>query len=210
MVEIILSNNGFEVLNLGIKQPIESIVETYRSQGADAIGLSGLLVKSTVIMKENLEYMAAHGFNIPVILGGAALTRDFVERECQAVYQGPVFYAEDAFSGLHLMEKICSGGAGELLAARQAAAAKAEEAAESSEKIVVVRRGDKKVDLDAQGQSSWVRRGHAIPQPPFWGVRKAEHELEAVFEYLDDFALLRSRWGFAQGQLSDVEFEGSQ
>ncbi len=207
LVEIILSNNGFEVLNLGIKQPIESIVETYRSQGADAIGLSGLLVKSTVIMKENLEYMAAHGFNIPVILGGAALTRDFVERECQAVYQGPVFYAEDAFSGLHLMEKICSGGAGELLAARQAAAVKAAGAAESSDKIVVVRRGDKKVDLDAQGQSSWVRRGHSVPQPPFWGVRKAEHELEAVFEYLDDFALLRSRWGFAQGQLSDVEFE---
>jgi 5-methyltetrahydrofolate--homocysteine methyltransferase len=207
LVEIILSNNGFEVLNLGIKQPIESIVETYRSQGADAIGLSGLLVKSTVIMKENLEYMAAHGFNIPVILGGAALTRDFVERECQAVYQGPVFYAEDAFSGLHLMEKICKGGVDELLAARRAASERASGAAESEDKIVVVRRGDKKVELDAQGQSSWVRRGHAIPQPPFWGVRKAEHSLNEVFDYLDDFALLRSRWGFAQGQLSDVDFE---
>jgi 5-methyltetrahydrofolate--homocysteine methyltransferase len=207
LVEIILSNNGFEVLNLGIKQPIESIVETYRSQGADAIGLSGLLVKSTVIMKENLEYMAAHGFDIPVILGGAALTRDFVERECQAVYKGPVFYAEDAFSGLHLMEKICSGGVAELLAARRQAAEKSAGSAESGDKIVVVRRGDKKVDLDAQGQSSWVRRGHTVPQPPFWGVRKAEHSLTEVFDYLDDFALLRSRWGFAQGQLTDTEFE---
>lgn len=207
LVEIILSNNGFEVLNLGIKQPIESIVETYRSQGADAIGLSGLLVKSTVIMKENLEYMAAHGFNIPVILGGAALTRDFVERECQAGYPGPVFYAEDAFSGLHLMEKICSGGVGQLLAARAEALERASASAELSDKIVVVRRGDKKVPLDASGQSSWVRRDVGIPQPPFWGVRKAEDSLTDVFEYLDDFALLRSRWGFAQGQMSDDEFE---
>lgn len=207
LVEIILSNNGFEVLNLGIKQPIESIVETYKSKGADAIGLSGLLVKSTVIMKENLEYMAAHGFKIPVILGGAALTRDFVERECQAVYQGPVFYAEDAFSGLHLMEKICAGGVDELLTARNKARAANHTNDSEQDNIVVVRRGDKKVALDANGQSSWVRREAGIPQPPFWGVRKVEHTLEDVFEYLDDFALLRSRWGFAQGQMSDAEFE---
>lgn len=207
LVEIILSNNGFEVLNLGIKQPIESIVETYRSQGADAIGMSGLLVKSTVIMKENLEYMATHGFKTPVILGGAALTRDFVERECQAVYPGPVFYAEDAFAGLHLMEKICSGGVDELLAARKAKLASAGGEGSGQRGVVVVRRGDKKVDLDAQGQSSWVRRDAVVPKPPFWGVRKVEHSLPELFEYLDDFALLRSRWGFAQGQLSDGEFE---
>jgi 5-methyltetrahydrofolate--homocysteine methyltransferase len=207
LVEIILSNNGFEVLNLGIKQPIESIVETYRSQGADAIGMSGLLVKSTVIMKENLEYMAAHGFKTPVILGGAALTRDFVERECQAVYPGPVFYAEDAFAGLHLMEKICSGGVDELLATRKAKLAGAGGESSAERGVVVVRRGDKKVDLDAQGQSSWVRRDAVVPTPPFWGVRKVQHSLPELFEYLDEFALLRSRWGFAQGQLSDAEFE---
>jgi 5-methyltetrahydrofolate--homocysteine methyltransferase len=217
LVEIILSNNGFEVLNLGIKQPIETIVETYRTQGADAIGMSGLLVKSTVIMKENLEYMAAHGFTIPVILGGAALTRDFVERECQAVYPGPVFYAEDAFSGLRLMEKICSGGVTELLAGRRASAdtdaggatvaAGADGGWAASEGIVVVRRGDKAVDLDAQGQSTWVRREHAIPSPPFWGVRQVEDPLSDVFEFLDDFALIRSRWGFSQGQLSNAEFD---
>ncbi|MEY3903370.1 MAG: 5-methyltetrahydrofolate--homocysteine methyltransferase, partial [Pseudomonadota bacterium] len=84
---------------------------------------------------------------------------------------------------------------------------RASASAESSDKIVVVRRGDKKVPLDANGQSSWVRRDVGIPQPPFWGVRKAEHSLTDVFEYLDDFALLRSRWGFAQGQMSDEEFE---
>ncbi|NBO37748.1 methionine synthase [bacterium] len=206
LVEIILSNNGFEVMNLGIKQPIESIVETYRTQGADAIGLSGLLVKSTVIMKENLEYMAAHGFTIPVILGGAALTRDFVERECQAVYPGPVFYAEDAFSGLHLMEKICAGGVAELLAQRKTPKDSGEQK-QTESGIVVVHRGDKRVGLDANGQSSWVRRDEPIPKPPFWGVRQVNHSLEQVFEYLDEFALLRSRWGYAQGQLSDAEFD---
>lgn len=207
LVEIILSNNGFEVLNLGIKQPIESIVETYKSKGADAIGLSGLLVKSTVIMKENLEYMSAHGFTIPVILGGAALTREFVERECQAVYKGPVFYAEDAFSGLHLMEKICAGGVTELLAEREKKRAAQSGSQSESDRIVVVRRGEKKVPLDTNGQSSWVRRDTAIPKPPFWGVRKTEHSLEQVFDYLDDFALIRSRWGFSKGQLSDSDFE---
>lgn len=211
LVEIILSNNGFEVLNLGIKQPIESILETYKTRGADAIGLSGLLVKSTAIMKENLEYMATHGFSIPVILGGAALTREFVERDCQAVYPGPVFYAEDAFSGLHLMEKLCSGGVDELLAQRKQRSGDAgglsERSEVAAEDIVVVRRGDKKVELDAQGQSSWVRHDEPIPQPPFWGVKKFQHSLEDVFAYLDDFALIRSRWGFSQGQLSDSEFE---
>jgi 5-methyltetrahydrofolate--homocysteine methyltransferase len=221
LVEIILSNNGFEVLNLGIKQPIEAIVETYRKQGADAIGLSGLLVKSTVIMKENLEYMAAHGFDIPVILGGAALTRAFVEKECQAVYRGPVFYAEDAFSGLSLMEKICSGGVSELLAERtsRSGLSRTEEAdsdarsvdsgvgAVASSGIVVKRRGESAVTLDAQGQSSWIRRDVEIPEPPFWGVRKQEHSLSSLFDFLDEFALIRSRWGFTQGQLSDSEFE---
>lgn len=215
LVEIILSNNGFDVLNLGIKQPIETIVENYRSQGADAIGMSGLLVKSTVIMKENLEYMATHGFKLPVILGGAALTRNFVEHECQAVYPGPVFYAEDAFAGLHLMEKICAGGVEELLKARAVRAASGTPSdVQSSEGndgqapgIVVVRRGERKVELDAHGQSTWVRRGHPIPVAPFWGVRRVEHSLEEIFGYLDEFALLRSRWGFAQGQLSDPDFQ---
>jgi 5-methyltetrahydrofolate--homocysteine methyltransferase len=216
LVEIILSNNGFDVLNLGIKQPIESIVETYRSTGADAIGMSGLLVKSTVIMKENLEYMAAHGFTIPVILGGAALTRNFVEVECQAVYPGPVFYAEDAFAGLHLMEKICSGGLAELLSQRRhknienlspEGEPSTSEGVAPQPGIVVVRRGEKKVGVDRNGQSLWVRKEEQIPRAPFWGVKRVEHPLREIFDYLDEFALLRSRWGFAQGQLSDQEFE---
>lgn len=219
LVEIILSNNGFEVLNLGIKQPIETIVETYRSQGADAIGMSGLLVKSTVIMKDNLEYMKAHGFRIPVILGGAALTRQFVEGECRAAYEGPVFYAEDAFGGLHIMEDICSRGVESALATHSKSApavatessvapvsgGKADTSTDSG--IVVVRRGDKKVPMDRNGQSSWVKRDTLIPTPPFWGVRTCEDSLESIFDFLDDFALVRSRWGFAQGQMTDAEFQ---
>ena len=226
LVEIILSNNGFEVLNLGIKQPIETIVETYRTQGADAIGMSGLLVKSTVIMKDNLEYMKAHRFNIPVILGGAALTRNFVEGECRDAYAGPVFYAEDAFAGLHIMEDICSKGVESALAThsrapvRSAAVgqgnsqsdpatqqASSPTATPSGAGIVVVRRGDKQVPLDSNGQSSWVKRGLTCPTPPFLGVKKREDSLEEIFGFLDDFALIRSRWGFAQGTMSDSDFQ---
>ncbi len=227
LVEIILSNNGFEVLNLGIKQPIETIVETYRSQGADAIGMSGLLVKSTVIMKDNLEYMRSHGFNIPVILGGAALTRNFVEGECREAYSGPVFYAEDAFAGLHIMEDICSKGVESALLAHSRGASIAPSAEQQGSAvneslgeqesaprvgstgngIVVVRRGDKQVPLDHNGQSSWVKRDADTPKPPFWGVKKREDPLDDIFGFLDDFALVRSRWGFAQGTMSNDDFQ---
>ena len=109
LVDIILSNNGFEVINLGIKQNIESIVAKYREVKSDAIGMSGLLVKSTLIMKENLEALNRFGIDVPVILGGAALTRNYVENDLWEIYQGQVFYAKDAFDGLTLMKKITSG-----------------------------------------------------------------------------------------------------
>ncbi len=108
LVDIILTNNGYKVINLGIKQPVGAIMEAARMHHADAIGMSGLLVKSTVIMKENLEEMRREGMDIPVLLGGAALTRRFVETDCRAAYSVPdhVHYAKDAFSGLHLMDDV--------------------------------------------------------------------------------------------------------
>jgi 5-methyltetrahydrofolate--homocysteine methyltransferase len=108
LVDIILTNNGYRVVNLGIKQPLHTILEAYTAQRADAIGMSGLLVKSTVIMKENLEEMARLGIDVPVLLGGAALTRRYVEQDCRAAYTRPeaVHYAKDAFAGLHLMAAI--------------------------------------------------------------------------------------------------------
>ncbi|MBS4098041.1 MAG: methionine synthase [Sulfuricella sp.] len=108
LVDIILTNNGYNVVNIGIKQPLDAILKAATEHKADAIGMSGLLVKSTVIMKENLEEMKKLGMATPVILGGAALTRKYVEDDCAAVYPG-VRYAKDAFSGLHLMDKIMGG-----------------------------------------------------------------------------------------------------
>jgi len=112
LVDIILTNNGYKVINLGIKQPVHTIMEAAREHAADAVGMSGLLVKSTVIMRENLEEMRREGFNVPVLLGGAALTRGYVEKECAAAYSeaAAVHYAKDAFSGLRLMDEIMTGG----------------------------------------------------------------------------------------------------
>ncbi len=108
LVDIILTNNGYQVINLGIKQPLQSILDAYHLHRADAIGMSGLLVKSTVIMKENLSEMARLGINVPVLLGGAALTRRYVEQDCRTAYtrSEAVHYAKDAFAGLHLMDAI--------------------------------------------------------------------------------------------------------
>jgi len=113
LVDIILTNNGYKVINLGIKQPLHAILDAYSVHRADAIGMSGLLVKSTVIMRENLEEMARLGIRAPVLLGGAALTRRYVEQDCCAAYLGKesVHYAKDAFAGLRLMEQVMSAKA---------------------------------------------------------------------------------------------------
>src|SRR5437870_8076738 len=108
LVDIILTNNGYKVINLGIKQPIDNILQAQAEHDADAIGMSGLLVKSTLIMKENLEVMNERGINVPVVLGGAALTRRYVEDDLKSLYHGQLFYARDAFAGLHTMDKLMS------------------------------------------------------------------------------------------------------
>ncbi|MGD1908798.1 MAG: methionine synthase, partial [Leptolyngbyaceae cyanobacterium] len=106
LVDIILSNNGYQVINLGIKQPVENIIQAYREHGADCIAMSGLLVKSTAFMKDNLETFNQEGITVPVILGGAALTPKFVNQDCQHTYNGRVVYGKDAFSDLHFMDKL--------------------------------------------------------------------------------------------------------
>lgn len=111
LVDIILSNNGYNVINLGIKQPIENIIQAAVDSHADCIGMSGLLVKSTVIMKENLSVLNERGINMPVVLGGAALTRKYVEADCRQTYNGLVVYGQDAFDDLRYMEALTTGGA---------------------------------------------------------------------------------------------------
>jgi 5-methyltetrahydrofolate--homocysteine methyltransferase len=197
LVDIILSNNGFEVKNLGIKQPIEAILKELEAWPAEAIGLSGLLVKSTVIMKENLHFMEELDHKVPVILGGAALTRDYVEGDCRRAYSGPVLYAEDAFEGLRHMQALV---AGETTVPAPASPAPAGEA------ITVIRRGGASVALTEAGQSSWVRHDSPVPTPPFWGVRELAEAPVDLFEHLDAFALIRNRWGFSQGSQSEEAF----
>jgi len=194
LVDIILSNNGFEVKNLGIKKSIEEILEALEAWPADAIGLSGLLVKSTAIMKEDLATLAKRGHTLPVILGGAALTRDFVETECRRAYgAGQVYYAEDAFEGLRHMQALAEG---------QAPAVQGG----SGSGIRVLSRGEA-LPLDASGRSPSVRRQEAAPEPPFWGVRELAHGPEELFAFLDEFVVIRDRWSFAQGRLSDAAFQ---
>jgi 5-methyltetrahydrofolate--homocysteine methyltransferase len=106
LVDIILTNNGYKVVNLGIKQPIDDILRSWEETKADAIGMSGLLVKSTLIMRDNLELMNERGINVPVILGGAALNRRYVESDLIPLYNGQLFYARDAFDGLHAMDEL--------------------------------------------------------------------------------------------------------
>src|SRR5258708_21300539 len=105
-----LNNNGYRVINLGIKQTIDTILSACEEHKADAIGMSGLLVKSTLIMKDNLEVMNERGVGVPVVLGGAALTRRYVEDDLKSLYKGTLFYARDAFAGLHTMDKLMNGG----------------------------------------------------------------------------------------------------
>src|SRR5438067_10437180 len=123
LVDIILTNNGYRVINLGIKQTIDAILNAYEEHRADAVGMSGLLVKSTLVMKENLEVMNERGIEVPVILGGAALTRRYVEDDLKSRYKGTLFYARDAFAGLHTMDKLMSGDGHAVVAEAKAAVA---------------------------------------------------------------------------------------
>jgi len=229
LVDIILSNNGFDVINLGIKQSIETILEKYVEIKPDAIGLSGLLVKSTVIMRSDLEEMNHRQLDVPVILGGAALTRKYVEEDCQAVYRGKVFYAEDAFEGLRLMGMIATAQSPEALAeaVRASAAAAQKTPAKSTDsegnffgkaddgaagesgapRVRAVKRGASATELTATGQSTWVKRLKSAPEPPFWGSKIIEARPAEVFAWLDEFALVRTRWQFAKGELSDEAFK---
>ncbi|GAB2696315.1 methionine synthase [Nocardia thraciensis] len=203
LVDIILSNNGYEVVNLGIKQPISTILDAAVDKKADVIGMSGLLVKSTVVMKENLEELNTRGMSeqFPVLLGGAALTRSYVENDLTEVYEGDVHYARDAFEGLRLMDDIMTrkrGGATdddspEAAAEREKAAAR-KARHERSKRIAAERRAaETPIDIPARSD---VAADLPVAVPPFWGTRIVKGL--AVGEYsslLDERALFLGQWG---------------
>jgi 5-methyltetrahydrofolate--homocysteine methyltransferase len=178
LVDIILTNNGYKVHNLGIKQPIEAILQAYDEHGADAIGMSGLLVKSTLIMRENLELMNERGIKVPVVLGGAALTRKYVEDDLKSLYKGQLFYARDAFAGLHTMDSLV-GETGSEDGEKRAGAAGLGVADDPEDLIgeeakLGIRKPPKRTkssgDTTHTARSD-VSRDVPIPQAPFYGSR---------------------------------------
>jgi 5-methyltetrahydrofolate--homocysteine methyltransferase len=210
LVDIILTNNGYKVYNLGIKQTIDSILKAYDEHGADAIGMSGLLVKSTLIMKENLELMNERGIKVPVVLGGAALTRKYVEDDLKSLYHGQLYYARDAFAGLHTMDRLVGeDGQAEVESAKAVAAGA--EAADDPEDLIgeEAKLGIRKPARRARviGDTSHTTRSSVdanvpIPKAPFYGSRVVDDvHLEDVFAYVNENALFKGQWQFKQGRM---------
>ncbi|MGC4784920.1 methionine synthase [Micromonospora zamorensis] len=197
LVDIILSNNGYEVVNIGIKQPISAILDAAEQHRADAIGMSGLLVKSTVIMKENLAEMATRGVaeRWPVLLGGAALTRAYVEDDLRSMFPGQVHYARDAFEGLSLMDKVMTakrGGAPVIDPEREAALAARRARRERQRSMV----SESLPELHDSSTRSDVAVDVAVPTPPFFGTRVIKGVPMADYAaLLDERATFRGQWG---------------
>lgn len=209
LVDIILSNNGYNVVNIGIKQPVSAILEAAEEHRADVIGMSGLLVKSTVIMKENLEELNQRKLaaRFPVILGGAALTRAYVEQDLHEIYEGEVRYARDAFEGLRLMDALIAvkrGVPGAVLPElKQRRVPKRDTAV-------------LEVTEPETGVRSDVATDNPVPTPPFWGTRVVKGiQLKEYASWLDEGALFKGQWGLKQARAGDgptyeelVETEG--
>jgi len=188
LVDIILSNNGYDVVNIGIKQPVSAILEAAETERADVIGMSGLLVKSTVIMRENLEEMNSRGISerFPVLLGGAALTRSYVEQDLAETFDGEVRYAKDAFEGLRLMDAFMAVKRGEegatLPALRQ-------RRVKTGAKLKVT-------EPEEMPARSDVSTTNAVPAPPFWGDRISKGiPLAEYAAFLDERATFMGQWG---------------
>jgi len=218
LVDIILTNNGYKVINLGIKQTIDAILSSYEEHQADAIGMSGLLVKSTLIMKENLEVMNERNIKVPVVLGGAALTRRYVEDDLKTLYKGTLFYARDAFAGLHTMDKLMSSNGDEsehphLAGGTQASSQPLEDSEEllAEEAKLGVRKPTRvrpvAGDTTHTTRSS-VSAAAPIPNPPFLGSRVVDRiPLNNVFQFVNETALFKGQWQFKQGRKANDEYQ---
>ncbi|MFJ7156918.1 methionine synthase [Streptomyces sp. NPDC101118] len=201
LVDIILSNNGYNVVNLGIKQPVSAILDAAEEHRADVIGMSGLLVKSTVIMKENLEELNQRKLaaTYPVILGGAALTRAYVEQDLHEIYEGEVRYARDAFEGLRLMDALVA-------VKRGVPGATLPELKQRR----VPRRETAVLEVDEPEGTvrSDVATDNPVPEPPFWGTRVIKGiGLKDYASWLDEGALFKGQWGLKQARAGGPTYE---
>jgi 5-methyltetrahydrofolate--homocysteine methyltransferase len=194
LVDIILSNNGYTVHNLGIKQPIQNVIDAYFTRKANAIGLSGLLVKSTLVMRDDLQVLNERGLKIPVLLGGAALTRGYVEHDLRSLYRGDVAYAKDAFEGLSLMNRLAQGES-IVAAPRQVVRTAAARTTCAAPRGEIPRR-------------SKIVSTNPIPRPPFWGSRVIEQiDLQAVLGYINEVMLFQVQWQFKKQKRSEIEYQ---
>ncbi|MCU1271656.1 MAG: metH [Acidobacteriaceae bacterium] len=186
LVDIILTNNGFRVVNLGIKQPADTIIKAAQEHKADAIGLSGLLVKSTLEMKYVIQDLQRQKLEFPVLCGGAALTRKYVEDDLRREYSNAVFYSDDAFGGLHIMEDL-TGPNGN----REGRLKEGRTVKEYAKAVAV----DEESGPVFAERSPVVSDAPNIPVPPFWGVRvKKDYDLRELFPYINDTALFKNQW----------------
>lgn len=234
LVDIILTNNGYKVINLGIKQPIDDILRAAEESNCDAIGMSGLLVKSTLVMRDNLELMNERGIDVPVILGGAALNRRYVDADLVPLYKGQLFYARDAFDGLHAMDDLTSLESGVESPESKAAAASGSEPGAiatgsnggpdsaiqtitDAEDLVgedaKLGKAAARVSTRSSGDTTHTARSEVAsieqrPKAPFYGSKVVEiTDLTKVFDFINETALFKGQWQYKQGRKTPEEYQ---
>ena len=207
LVDIILSNNGYTVYNLGIKQPIRHIVDKWREYGAEAIGLSGLLVKSVNVMEENLNQLNTLEIDVPMLLGGAALTRHYCDSHLRTVYNGKVYHGRDAFEGLRIMDHLVQGKLDQL---DEEIEVRLDKRAETDAKVEAAKKSDAPKDDGAPvaTQKKHVIEEVDVPGVPFWGNRIVDSvPLDQLYPFINKVALFRGQWQFKKGKKSDTEYQ---
>ncbi len=202
LVDIILTNNGYKVVNLGIQCPLDTMMSAFQEHHADALGMSGLLVKSTIVMKENLGVMNERRTYPPVILGGAALTRRYVEEDLRAVYPGDLFYANDAFDGLRYMDEI--------MQKKSSPKGQATNPPDPKDAGPVPESPAQKLPADT-GTKSSIRRSAVesaeIPRPPFYGTRVVSNlPVTTIYPYVNETALIKGQWQVRKGDMTEQEY----
>lgn len=196
LVDIILSNNGYKVINLGIKVELEKFLNTLKESNASALGMSGLLVKSTQVMLENLNTLKEQGITIPILLGGAALTRSFINDFCRPAYDGPIFYCKDAFDGVTAMSRIEAGNFDTNLHPNELK----EESVKEKKEIIIPPFSELKMPS----------REVNVPTPPFWGRREmklTQQQIEMAFEWINHKILFKSRWGYSSKGMTKEAYQ---
>ncbi len=212
LVDIILTNNGYTVHNIGIKQPINNIVDKWKETQADAIGLSGLLVKSVMVMEDNLRELNDQGIGVPMLLGGAALSKHYCDSHLREVYDGSVYHGKDAFEGLRIMDLLKSGKSDDLDSEIEARLSKRAESEQKAQAQKARAQSAAKTEAGSPAVStadrSAVTNDVITPTAPFLGSRVIDHiDLDQVYPFINKVALFRGQWQLKKGKKTDAEYQ---